>query len=273
MRHRKPKPKRPYRLWFVALLPLAFLVTWDEPVRDDAAARRHAHPAGAGTVPGVPRPEIVPRRDWHANEKMVRERPASSHGVRTVFIHHTNQPNDYECSEVPRMLRTLEADHVRRGWDDLGYNFIVDHCGKIYEGRSGGLKRSVEGAHTMGFNAHSMGIAALGNFQLGNEVPQPMLDSIATLAAWKLRPGVDPRGRTRMVSSSDLSRFDKGKSATFHVIAAHQDAYETNCPGKALHGKLGEIRRKAFQLREQAVARQKPKRQSTETDAGRGDRH
>lgn len=270
MRHRKPKPKRPLRVWFVAFLPLAFLMTWDEPVRDTGSRGGQGRRAGAETVPGVPRPEIVPRGDWHANEKLVRERPSSARGVRTIFIHHTNQPNDYECSDVPRMLRTLEADHVRRGWDDLGYNFIVDRCGTIYEGRSGGLKRSVEGAHTMGFNAHSLGIAALGNFEAGNEPPAAMLDSIASLAAWKLRPGVDPLGHTRMVSSSDLSRYDKGKKASFNVIAAHRDAYETNCPGKALEAKLGEIRRKAARVRERARTRPGPK--PTEADAGRDGR-
>ena len=273
---------RPSRLVLVALVPLAFavVVTGDEAVRDATPVRRQG-PARADTAPGVPRPEIVPRSRWRANEKLVRERSPSLHGVRTVFIHHTNQPNDYACSSVPRMLRMLEADHVRRGWDDLGYNFMVDRCGTIYEGRAGGLTRSVEGAHTKGFNAHSLGIAALGTFDDGHEVPQAVVDSIAALAAWKLRPGIDPRGRTRMTSSSDASRYGKGDKARLYVIAGHRDTYTTNCPGAALYDKLGEIRAKAARLRERTEAQEpgprepetrKPGPRPTGTDAGRTDR-
>lgn len=257
----------PSRLVFVALLPLAVLMTWDEPARDVASARRPGTATRADTLPGAPRPEIVPRSGWHADEEAAREHDSSTGRVRTVFIHHTNQPNDYDCSQVPRMLRMLEADHVRRGWDDLGYNFIVDRCGTIYEGRAGGLDGSVEGAHTKGFNAHSLGVAALGSFEEGRRVPGAMVDSIAALAAWKLRPGIDPRGRTRMVSSSDASRFDKGHRARFHVISGHRDAYTTTCPGKALYGKLGEIRGKVERLRERARPR-RPGPSSTEADSG-----
>lgn len=258
---------RSSRLVFVALLPLAVLMTWDEPVRDVASVRRPASTAPADTLPGAPRPEIVPRSGWNANEKVAREHASSTGRVRTVFIHHTNQPNDYDCSDVPRLLRALEEDHVRRGWDDLGYNFIVDRCGTIYEGRAGGLDGSVEGAHTKGFNAHSLGVAALGDFDEDRRVPGAMVDSIAALAAWKLRPGISPRGRTRMVSSSDASRFDKGHRARLHVISGHRDAYTTNCPGKALYAKLGEIRGKVERLRERSGQR-RPGPSSTEADAG-----
>jgi N-acetylmuramoyl-L-alanine amidase-like protein len=255
---------------YVALVPLAFVISWEEPVRDalSPAARRppqHHGPREAGTPPGAPRPRIVPRSAWHADESLVRERASTMKGIRVVFVHHTSQPNDYDCDAVPRMLRQLEAEHVERGWDDLGYNFVVDHCGSIYEGRSGALGRSVEGAHTKGFNARSLGIAALGTFDEGSEVPEAMLDSIAALAAWKLQPGVDPHGTARLVSSSGASRFDKGEHTRFHVIAGHRDAYETNCPGKALYDELGRIRDKVARLRNRAEGR-RPGRPSTEAD-------
>jgi len=259
---------RPSRLVFAVVLPLAFLITWDEPARDALPAHRpgHARPEAARTAP---RPDIVSRRTWRANEELVREPASSTHGVRAVFIHHTNQPNDYACSDVPRMLRTLEEDHVRRGWDDLGYNFVVDRCGTVYEGRAGGAHRSVEGAHTKGFNEHSLGIAALGTFDEGKKVPHAMLESIAALAAWKLEAGADPHGRTRMVSSSSESRFEKGSAAMFEVISGHRDAYATSCPGKALYGKLPEIRDAVARMRTHAGVRQ-PKPLATE--AGRGHR-
>ncbi|SCK47735.1 N-acetylmuramoyl-L-alanine amidase [Streptomyces sp. WMMB 322] len=243
---------------YAALLPLAFAMSWEEPVRDalspTAHRPRHREPAEGQAPPGAPRPGIVPRNAWHADESLVREPASSTENVQVVFVHHTSQPNGYDCRAVPRMLRQLEEEHVERGWDDLGYNFVVDRCGKIYEGRSGALGRSVEGAHTKGFNARSLGIAAMGTFDEGVEVPPAMLDSIAAVAAWKLRRGVDPRGTAQLVSSSGESRFDKGDRARFQVISGHRDAYETSCPGGALYGKLGQIREATARLRERADA-------------------
>ncbi len=237
---------------YAALLPLAFVISWNEPVRDAVSPAAHrSHHRGPAEA-DAPRPRIVPRSAWHADESLVRERASEMKNVQVVFVHHTSQPNGYDCHEVPRMLRQLEKEHVERGWDDLGYNFVVDHCGTIYEGRSGALGRSVEGAHTKGFNGRSLGIAAMGTFDEGNAVPRPMLRSIAAVAAWKLRPGADVSGTTRLVSSSGDSRFDKGEHARFHVIAGHRDAYETSCPGKALYGKLGEIRDEVQRLRKRA---------------------
>ncbi|MGH3309832.1 MAG: peptidoglycan recognition protein family protein [Streptomyces sp.] len=263
---------RPSRLVFAVVLPLAFLVTWDEPVRDSITGHGAA-PAEAGTGPAAPRPDIVSRGAWHADEDLVRERAASMDDVRAVFIHHTNHPNDYDCAAVPDMLRALEADHVQRGWDDLGYNFVVDRCGTIYEGRAGDLKGSVEGAHTKGFNEHSLGIAALGTFDEGERIPGAMLESIASLAAWKLRSGADPAGRTRMVSSSDESRYDEGDDAEFDVISGHKDAYATDCPGRALYDKLPDLRDEVKRLRMRAAAGgPHAKSQHRSTEAGRGDR-
>ncbi|OEU90836.1 hypothetical protein DB35_05055 [Streptomyces abyssalis] len=244
-------------------------MTWEEPVRDalspTAGRQRHGDPAEADTPPGPPRPDIVPRSAWNADESLVRERASTMRNVRVVFVHHTSQPNGYDCDAVPRMLRQLEAEHVERGWDDLGYNFVVDHCGTIYEGRSGALSRSVEGAHTKGFNAGSLGIAAMGTFDEGADVPQVMLDSIASLAAWKLGPRGDPHGKAELVSSSDESRFDEGDRARFDVITGHRDAFETSCPGMGLESRLGKIRDEAERLRKRAQART-PDRPPTEAD-------
>lgn len=122
-----------------------------------------------------------------------------------VFPHHTDSPNGYACADAPRVIRHLYAGRTgARAWDDIGYNFLVDRCGTIYEGRAGGVDRPVTGAHAQGFNHRSAGIAALGTFTAGVPVPRAMTDAIAALAAWKLGlAGVDPRGHVRMVSATD----------------------------------------------------------------------
>ncbi|NEE56010.1 N-acetylmuramoyl-L-alanine amidase, partial [Streptomyces sp. SID8455] len=83
--------------------------------------------------------------------------------VKAVFVHHTTQTNSYSCADSPAMVRALHTYHVKsNGWKDLGYNFVVDKCGTIFEGRKGGVDRAVMGAHTYGFNRDTAGIAVMG---------------------------------------------------------------------------------------------------------------
>jgi uncharacterized protein with LGFP repeats len=170
--------------------------------------------------------------------------------VAAVFVHHTDSPNAYDCAETPRIIRYLHAGQTgARDWDDIGYNFLVDRCGVIYEGRAGGVERAVTGAHTQGFNHRTAGIAAIGTFTEGAEVPRVMTDAIAALAAWKLGlSDTDPRTKVRLVSSNSGSRFTAGTSAALPALAAHTDAFMTSCPGAALTARLPEIRQLAARL-------------------------
>jgi hypothetical protein len=234
-----------------ALLALAFLATCCAPARP-------AHDAHGGTValrPASLRPVIVGRAAWHADEQAVHGKPLYDHHVRAVFVHHTDNPNGYDCRhDVPAMLLAMQERHIHLlDWDDLGYNFVVDKCGTIYEGRGGGVDRDVRGAHTEGFNTDTVGIAALGSFGAGEPVPAPMLQAIAEIAAWKLDRDVDPAGRVRLVSSNDQSRYPKGTAVELNAVSGHRDVYETTCPGDALYAALPWIRATAARLRRQVT--------------------
>lgn len=204
----------------------------------------------AVTHPAV-RPVIVPRSRW-LDTKSTHTQPPARYDDRVVavFVHHTDSPNNYTCAETPRIIRYLYAGQIgARQWDDIGYNFLVDRCGTIYEGRAGGVDRAVTGAHTQGFNHRTAGIAAIGTFAAGTEVPRAMTESIAALAAWKLGlSDVDPRGRVRLVSSNDLSRFRAGVAAVLPTLAGHDAGFMTNCPGAALTARLPQIRARAAHL-------------------------
>ncbi|HZF88832.1 peptidoglycan recognition protein [Streptomyces sp.] len=254
---RRPVPRlpRPARAVLGALpglaaaAALALCAHGVEEAVQEHADHRSATARATGTHT-APRPPIVPRSAWLAETPPGQPPPRYDDTVVAVFVHHTDSPNAYSCAETPRIIRYLHAGQtgVRR-WDDIGYNFLVDRCGVIYEGRAGGVDRPVTGAHTQGFNHRTVGIAAIGTFTAGVEVPRVMTDAIAALAAWKLGPsGTDPRARVRLVSSHSGSRYAAGTRAGLPAVAGHGDGYMTSCPGAALTARLPEIRDLAARL-------------------------
>ncbi len=201
------------------------------------------------------RPAVVPRAAWRTDAVPAHHEPhPCAPSVKAVFIHHTDSGNRYGRQDVPRLIQSFYDDHIEdNDWDDIGYNFLVDRMGTLYEGRAGGVGNAVIGAHTLGFNIGTVGIAAIGSYDAGADVPEAMLDSIARLAAWKLGMyGVDSRGSTVLESTSDEARYRKGSRTAFHTISGHRDGYSTTCPGDALYALLPAIRRRAFRLQGQS---------------------
>jgi hypothetical protein len=187
----------------------------------------------AATAGVTARPAIFTRRQWGADERL-RSGSPSYFEVHAGFVHHTVNSNSYTRSQVPSILRGIYAYHTRgRGWSDIGYNFLVDRFGRIWEGRYGGVDRPVVGAHTLGYNSYSFAMSAIGNF----ETVRPsaaMLDAYGRLMAWKLSlHGVLPKS-TRVVGDR-----------RFQAISGHRDAGSTACPGHYLYARLGTIRDKA----------------------------
>ncbi|WP_457032036.1 peptidoglycan recognition protein family protein [Kitasatospora sp. P5_F3] len=203
--------------------------------------------ASARSLPAVdhegPRPGIVTRSGWGADEGLREPGFEYTGPVRAVFVHHTDTANDYACSDAPKLIRAIYQYHVKSsGWRDIGYNFLVDRCGTVYEGRAGGVTRPVLGAHTLGFNTDTAGVAAIGRYS-SDATPQAQVDGIAKVAAWKLGlTGQDANGSVTLTSASDGSKFKKGTSATFRTVSGHRDAFNTECPGNTLYQRLPAIR-------------------------------
>nr|WP_262505564.1 peptidoglycan recognition protein [Streptomyces sp. TRM68367] len=192
-----------------------------------------------------PRPRIVTRRGWGADEKLREKRFVYTKKVKVAFVHHSASGNNYSCSQAPSLIRSIYRYHVKSmGWRDIGYNFLVDKCGNIYEGRAGGVAKPVMGAHTLGFNTKSMGIAVLGSY--GATKPSAAaVKAVARLTAWKLGlHGMNPRSKTYLKSAGS-NLYRKGKKVRLNVISGHRDGFATECPGRRLYGKLGSARSKA----------------------------
>ena len=189
----------------------------------------------------APRPKIYTREQWGADERLRDGRPSYG-SISAGFVHHTVNANDYSRGEVPGMIRSIYAYHTRsRGWSDIGYNFVVDKFGRIWEGRYGGVARPVIGAHTLGYNEDSFAMSAIGNYETAHP-SQAMLKAYGALFAWKLGlAGIDPMDRSQNVNGD-----------TFRAINGHRDAGSTACPGRYLYAKLPAIRTYAEEATEQA---------------------
>ncbi|MCX4908210.1 N-acetylmuramoyl-L-alanine amidase [Streptomyces sp. NBC_00878] len=206
-----------------------------------------ADTSGAAAVPGAKpyvgaRPRIVTRRGWGADETLRERNFAYTKTVKSAFVHHSASGNNYRCAQAPSVIRSIYRYHVKSsGWRDIGYNFLIDKCGNIYEGRAGGVAKAVMGAHTLGFNTNSMGIAVLGSFGATNP-PAVAVTAIAKLTAWKLGLfGANPKGKTYLKSGGG-NLYRKGKNVRLNVISGHRDGFATECPGGRLYAKLGSAR-------------------------------
>jgi N-acetylmuramoyl-L-alanine amidase/FlgD Ig-like domain len=215
--------------------------------------------ASAGTAPSVQtavadaaQPAILTRAQWGADESL-RERacpsgPEYSSALKVAFVHHTVTGNGYAAGDVPAIIRSIYAYHVEgEGWCDIGYNFLVDRFGRIWEGRFGGIDKAVLGAQAGGFNTDSFGVALIGTFTTATP-PQAMVDATARVIAWKLAMAYDnPAGRTTLTAQAfSGSRFATGTLVPLNVISGHRDVDFTDCPGAGAYNLLPEIRQEAL---------------------------
>ncbi|MEU1281037.1 N-acetylmuramoyl-L-alanine amidase [Streptomyces sp. NPDC005805] len=198
----------------------------------------------------VPKPAITSRAGWGADESISPEAPGYLPGerIKAVVVHHTAESNSYTCAQAPAVVRGIYAYHVRQlGWKDIGYNFLVDKCGTVYEGRKGGVDRPVMGAHAYGFNAETTGISVLGTYT-DTAPAQAAMTAVARVAAWKLgQYGVDPAGTTTLTAGAAGRSYAgktwaSGAKLTLPTIHGHRDGYNTQCPGNAFSSRLGALR-------------------------------
>ncbi|MFE4612047.1 N-acetylmuramoyl-L-alanine amidase [Streptomyces niveus] len=196
------------------------------------------------------KPPVIDRAGWGADESISPEEPGylPDGKIKAVVVHHTAESNSYTCEQGPAVVRGIYAYHVQQlGWKDMGYNFIIDKCGMIYEGRKGGVDLPVMGAHAYGFNAETTGISVLGTYT-DVAPPQAAMVSVARVAAWKLgQYGVSPTGTTTLTAGDSGRSFtgktwSKGAGLSLPTIHGHRDGYNTQCPGDAFYNQLSTIR-------------------------------
>ncbi len=190
----------------------------------------------------APKPTIYSRAQWGANEAL-RDKSSLHYGtIKTGFIHHTVNANDYTAAQVPALIRGIYAYHTQsRGWSDIGYNFLVDRFGRIWEGRYGGVDRPVVGAHTRGYNEYSFAMSAIGNFDIA-QPPKAVKRAFKQLFAWKLSMSNIRADATHLWV----------KDRFLNAINGHRDVGKTACPGRYLYAKIPKIRAGAQKIQDAA---------------------
>jgi len=181
-------------------------------------------------------PAVIPRASWGADESLRQFGPLFA-PIRQFFIHHTVTANN--DGDPAGTIRGIYRNHLSQGFHDIGYNFLIDAGGNVYEGRyarsyAAGEQPSgqsaaglgVVGAHVAGHNVAAVGIGLLGDFSRANPAGAS-LNSLVNLLAWLAAAyGLDPTASNGGV----------------HMIAGHRDANQTSCPGDDLYGQLPAIR-------------------------------
>ena len=193
-------------------------------------------------------PRIILRKNWGANERIRRDDPDFAPLLLNAIVHHTAGTAGSSPAQSAAIVRGIQTYHVLgNGWDDIGYNFLVDRFGQIFEGRYGGIERNVIGAHAQGFNTGSVGISVLGNYDSMALSPAAR-EAVSRLIAWRLDVAhLHPLSRITTISGGN-PRFRKGLPVWLRAVSGHGDTGFTSCPGKSIRGQLGAIARRASTL-------------------------
>jgi len=203
---------------------------------------------------GVVQPSVISRSGWGADESLRFDAsgkeiwPPAFYPIQKVIVHHTaTQNNDPDPAATIRSIYQYHA--VTQGWGDIGYNFVIDESGRIYEGRysrpyapgesptgEDSSGNGVTAAHTQGYNSGTVGIALLGTLTNQDATPAAR-NALERLIAWiDDSHGIDPQG------SALYTNPVSGTQATFPNIAGHRDLAATECPGGAFYATLPTIR-------------------------------
>jgi hypothetical protein len=198
--------------------------------------------AAASQATDTPFPYVA-RADWGADQCRPRTAPAYGE-VKAVAVHHTVSLNDYTPEEAPQIVLAICRYHRNsNGWNDIGYNALVDKFGTIYEGRAGGLDQAVVGAQAQGFNSQTAGVSNIGDY---SAIPasDEALAATASYIRWKLGVHGQPlSGPVTLTSAGGPeSRYAAGARVTVDRVLGHRDVGKTACPGEGLYAQLDSIR-------------------------------
>jgi flagellar hook assembly protein FlgD len=184
-------------------------------------------------------PTLIPRLAWAGSDTALRrDSPRYADELRFAVVHHTAGADPSTPAQSIAIVRAIAAYHVHsNGWDDIGYNFLVDRFGQVFEGRYGGIDRNVIGAHAQGFNTGSVGVALIGTYASATPTTAAR-DALARVIGWRLDIAhVDPLSTLTYLSGGN-SKYPAGVPVFLRAVSGHRDTGFTSCPGDRVYGLL-----------------------------------
>lgn len=204
---------------------------------------------GAAALSVVPRPPsaaasasaaytLLSRAAWGADETLryaggTEIWPPEYYPVQTLTVHHTDDgSSDPDPAAVVRAI--YRNDTVGKGYGDIGYHFLIDRNGLVYEGRWSGTDgtaahdsagRLVTGAHVQGYNTGNIGIALLGTLTTTPPSTAARTALVQLLADLAARHALAPTGKVRYLNPVS------GVSCVAPAIGGHRNWADTDCPG------------------------------------------
>ena len=239
----------------------AIRVTSDRPIPDLAvvsldttAPDASAWGFGASTTAVAAQPPVISRAGWGADESLRFDASGTEiwqrafYPIQKLVVHHTATGSDQP--DPTAAIRAIYYYHaVTQEWGDIGYNFLIDSAGRVYEGRASreyapnvwpsgddGNGMGVEAGHARAYNAGSVGIGLLGTFDGAGPTESARAALVRTLAWAAARYSLDPRGQWTYTNPIN------GAQAVTPNIAGHRDYNATACPGGVLYAQLPAIR-------------------------------
>ncbi|MBC7267299.1 MAG: N-acetylmuramoyl-L-alanine amidase [Streptomyces sp.] len=217
----------------------------------DGPARTFQVPTEPTRVRGV---RYLSRPAWGADESKrykdgVVNSPEVYYPLQSITVHHTAGVNgDPDPAATIRAIYEYHA--VTLDWGDIGYHFLIDEAGNVYEGRYSGEDgipgfdadgKVVTAFHTGGYNSGNLGIALLGELtETGPTAAAKESLTCLIRAVCKIK-GLDPQARITYVNPVN------GVTKDVHTISGHRDWLATECPGQTMYDLLGEVRTAAAQ--------------------------
>ncbi|MFO0858624.1 MAG: peptidoglycan recognition family protein [Phycisphaerales bacterium] len=205
--------------------PVAKNTTWYPPPPANGTPVPANVPDSSAVVPTA---GVIARTNWTREQPRWKlSRPMNGVGMITVHHDALNASGMRGYGASVQRLNSVRRSHLDRGptWVDIGYHYIIDPEGRIWEGRP----ISIEGAHVANTNDHNLGIMCMGNFN-EHRPTQAQLNTLDGFVAAQMRAYRVPMSR----------------------VYTHRELGTTECPGTNLQNYMKQTRSSTGRLRKMA---------------------
>ncbi len=216
-----------------------------------------ASSANAGTGFEIRPDKMLSRKQWGADESLRSSWPEVSGRLKAVYVHHTAGTNSYSEGQSAALVRGIYAYHTKsRGWPDIGYQFLVDKFGNMFQGRHYARVDNPIGAQAGGFNTGTIGVSAMGNYETARPT-RALMRGLAKVIAWKTyQYKIDAEGSVPLTSGGGgTARWSAGTTVTVPRVLGHRRTNSTACPGRYLVAEMDDLRLNVEKRRQTALDR------------------